>query len=1105
MRMKKQVLDALNGLSLPQKMSDVYRAYAEGFESLEELIERQIAQRTMALLTHNTGSMSKEVLLTALSLDSNGEVDQTTYQDLTDDPSLIVQFCNHLVYLNESLGVFQFYHTTIFEFFSKYKTATYNYRIAELCLSHICSSEFSQGPRRDATWYSPGSLGPILQKSPFLLFAAHKWATSIKKSFNPGATTTLETSHSTVLDLIKVLCDEERAAGKKENLQLAFQVHLLSLGRTMPAGVCPVHVVSYFGLVSLFGIFRKQPWFDLTRPDQDGLRPIHWTIRNETDLDDIAPTVERLIEYGAEVNVADNQGCTPLHYAAYFGNKQVVQMLVDNQARIDPTDRNNETALIAACRKHHEDVVLYLVKAGADVKILSSFGTALQVVSLVGCCSCAQEILNRYGKSKMIENGGPFGTSLHTAAFYGHSNLVKLLCSRKQINPRATHGTYGSPVTAAATGFNPGVDSRPFQETIDELIRHGVKVNDQSGVVGPALRAAAYHGNPDLVRLLLNKGAKVRKAKGPMGTAYEAADDRGHEEVKKILLESDPKAANYGGAHASQTSDRQQIQRKVFRATVKTSSMDTINNLITQFEKFFEREIPKGETTFLKGLAKLDENAFQDVIQLATNSRDNVSSPTRESSGIIARLRRFMSNLWCKASKSTDEQPAGPVDEKPHHLRKATTTFVQGGVEEHFPKVLDRMTQAAVKILENAIASKDRAVIRLIANTWTEALNNLVSYPGFGESMLQMVVQKRANELKGHLTNVDLSPEERLAKAEALARVGIELLLMAVERGQKFKHLSFVICKLWIEALSNVEDLGKEGEAPIRELIRIFCGRFSNAVMIQDQVNAEICAQAGIELMRAAALSARIKLLDNFGKEWVTTWGLAVDNMGYMTNLLMNQRLKEYQDCFMDKKHDEALSLILAGIGVLCTAIKHRASSATSTLQPLIELGFQSTLDGHVDHDIAGESVVNCEVFRALDLRAIFDALVRLFATGAEDVQPNRFNALASKIMDLIGMTSEEHHRMLKEVADQHIEEASKTVHFHDRETQLIEVSRTILVLLDVELCAEEPNAAIVRSLKELASRSLSEISPDSVKKDELSIYPRAIGYLEQEQPFTTD
>lgn len=44
------------------------------------------------------------------------------------------------------------------------------------------------------------------------------------------------------------------------------------------------------------------------------------------------------------------------------------------------------------------------------------------------------------------------------------------------------------------------------------------------------------------------------------------------------------------------------------------------------------------------------------------------------------------------------------------------------------------------------------------------------------------------------------------------------------------------ISKLWIKALNEVEELGEEGEFPLGEFIRIFAKRFSNTVMVKDQV-----------------------------------------------------------------------------------------------------------------------------------------------------------------------------------------------------------------------------------------------------------------------------
>ncbi|CAD6446905.1 2cddeab7-f117-426f-9689-20ca9a29a157 [Sclerotinia trifoliorum] len=1093
MEMESQVVHALQSLIPPEGMQTIYQKYAQDFESLGDIIRRQISQRAIALLSQSTGSMPIKVVIEALSLDNNGRVEPILHRELTANPARIVSFCNYLLRINDNLGIFQFCHGTVFEFFKSYKPAIYNHRIAKICLSHLCSSEFSKGSRSDATWYSPGSLKPILQNHPFLQFASSEWATSIKKSSKSQSPEELKKSHSEVFELLETLFGRGRAAEKKGNLQLAFQVHLLNMDKEMPRGVSHDHIVSYFALVELFDFFKEKRWFDPKKPDSDGLMPIHWAIRNEKDFGDVVLTVEKLIDYGAEFDVTDNEGRSPLYYAAHCGNSQVTQLLIDRKAKLNLRDKNGETALIAACRKHHENDLTLLLNAGADVNIKSLFGTALHVISLIGCCGCAKKILFHCKKSKTVQKDGPFGTSLHAAAFYGHSDLVKVLCSQG-INFRTTHETYGTPVTAAAAGLNPGLDPARFKETIQELIKYGVKVNDQGSAIGPALRVAAYHGSPEIVLLLLAEGAEVRKAKGPMGTAYEAAEDRGHREIQNILLKSDPNAAGYGGAHASQSRDPQQINRRAFRAAVKASSMDTINIHINQLIKFFEKEYKRGETKFLRALANLGKEAFQDVIILATESRDNNHTATKRQDhrGRLS-LRGLLSSIFCTNFKSKDGgsvSGAKPSSETSSHPRRGSN-FVQDGLGGHFPQVLDRMTQAAVKILENAIASENQAAIKLIANTWVETLNNLISYPGFGESMLNKVVQTRANELKGHLTNPDLGSNERFSKAEALALVGIELLLVAVERGKQFKYLSFVISKLWIKALDDVEELGEAGQMPILAFIRIFQKRFSVAVKTKHQANAEVCTKAGIELLRAASFSPSINLLEKLSNECVVLIILALQqDMAYMINTLINQRLEEYQEFLKDGKHVEAFSLALANIGVLRAAIEQRSGPTASILQLSVESAVECTRKFLTDPNKS-----TAEPALKQYLRAIVDGVISLIGI-AEEVQPGRLRSLASNILDLAKFAFSNHYKELTEVVNQRIKNADQILFRPEREKRLIQIARTIYLFLDIALCTEERDTVILTILKRIASGGLIKMLPDFVQRGELVGYVRVIEFL---------
>ena len=583
-----------------------------------------------------------------------------------------------------------------------------------------------------------------------------------------------------------------------------------------------------------------------------------------------------------------------------------------------------------------------------------------------------------------------------------------------------------------------------------------------------------------------------------MGTAYQAADERGHHEIKELLLKSDARAAHYGGAHESKTRDRQQIQRMVFKTAVKASSMDTINNLVSQYEKFCEREIKKGNTLFLRELSKFGQDGFQDVIKLATRPRESSHTQKKgiDSSG-RSQLRKFLSHINCMRLKDREVEATSlrvPHNFAPFRLLRAATAFIQDPLGEHFPQVLDQMTQAAVKVLESAIENKDTTITQQIAHAWVEALDNLISYPKFGQPMLDQVPQKRVDQLKEYLTKRESNQEdpgdsEAMVKATALASVGIELLLAAVKRGPKSKPLSSVTSKLWIKALHDIEDLGREGEEPMRVFVQLFTQQFADTINSRDQVNTEISAQAGIELLRATVLHPKTKLFNQFSDEVIFLWRLAYEsNMGHMLQDLVNRGAKECKLCLKDAKHDEALGLVLVNIRTLGSAIEHRSDALVSMLQHCVESASQFTREG-------GYRAVSTEGFRAQDLEAIFSAVIGLLET-AEETQPGLLDTPTSNIVDTAEVLSTKGDQTFAIIINQQIEEVAQIVDPLEQEKRSIQIRRVIFLFLEIALCAEERNPAVISTLAAVASGSWGVTVLDVLDRDELARYERAAGYL---------
>ena len=95
--------------------------------------------------------------------------------------------------------------------------------------------------------------------------------------------------------------------------------------------------------------------------------------------------VQVLLEGGANVDRADADRSTALHYAAWYGRLDMCGLLLDWGANMDALDKWRETPLHDAAREGHLSVVQLLVKRGADDSLKNDENqTARDVARIVG-------------------------------------------------------------------------------------------------------------------------------------------------------------------------------------------------------------------------------------------------------------------------------------------------------------------------------------------------------------------------------------------------------------------------------------------------------------------------------------------------------------------------------------------------------------------------------------------------------------------------------------------------------------------------------------------------------------------------------------------------
>jgi len=150
-------------------------------------------------------------------------------------------------------------------------------------------------------------------------------------------------------------------------------------------------------------------------------------------LNDIA-TVRNGLSRGFDVETADSGGHTLLMLAAVEGHAEMVNMLLNQKARVHARNAYGDSPLMFAALKGHAEVVRLLLAYGADLGASPAGWTPLHYCATEGQTRICQELLDRGAPVDGTEANST--TPLMMAARGGHFETVRLLLSRKA-NPAA--------------------------------------------------------------------------------------------------------------------------------------------------------------------------------------------------------------------------------------------------------------------------------------------------------------------------------------------------------------------------------------------------------------------------------------------------------------------------------------------------------------------------------------------------------------------------------------------------------------------------------------------------------------------------------------------
>ncbi len=201
-----------------------------------------------------------------------------------------------------------------------------------------------------------------------------------------------------------------------------------------------------------------------------------------------------LIECGAEVNIRDQNGATPVFDAAKVGSIPALLLLKAHGANLDPHDSDGATPLMNAAASGKPEAVAFLLENGAAVNAASTDGN----------------------------------TPILQAARNNHFEAARILLDHGA-SPEVRDIKGKTPLTNAAENAD--------MRMVRLLVEHGAKIETRNCTAQTPLIVASLQGKLDVVQYLIGRGANIEAFDDNGDTPLTWATFNGQNSVARFLLD----------------------------------------------------------------------------------------------------------------------------------------------------------------------------------------------------------------------------------------------------------------------------------------------------------------------------------------------------------------------------------------------------------------------------------------------------------------------------------------------------------------------------------------------------------------------------------------
>ncbi|XP_063923595.1 uncharacterized protein LOC135137792 isoform X2 [Zophobas morio] len=264
--------------------------------------------------------------------------------------------------------------------------------------------------------------------------------------------------------------------------------------------------------------------------DKENKNALHYTSESKQVNRDI---IKILTERGINVNAQNKSGTTALQLACLKAVHENVQTLLDFEASINSTDKNNKNALHYASesRQNNRDIIQLLIDKGIDVNIQNKNGTtALNLACLTGVNQNAKILLDKGASIDSMDKNNKNALHYASESQQNNQDIIQLLIGKGiDVNAQNKNGT-----TALQLACLTGV----YQNAKILLdIGASIKSTDQNNKNALHYASESKQINRDIIKILIEKGMDVNAPSNNGETALQLACLTGVHENAETLLD----------------------------------------------------------------------------------------------------------------------------------------------------------------------------------------------------------------------------------------------------------------------------------------------------------------------------------------------------------------------------------------------------------------------------------------------------------------------------------------------------------------------------------------------------------------------------------------